>query len=235
MPTVLLVRHGQASFGADDYDLLSELGHRQAQLVADRLAALPGGIRPVVSGRMRRQRQTAEPLLAALDAPPRIDARFDEYDHEGILAAAAAAAPAEVLEGAPHLDAYLDAAPDRPRAFQAVLERALARWIAGVDDGAGETYAAFRGRVAEGLTDVVAELSRSPSGARTAVVVTSGGVIAGLVADALHLDPAGWGRLNTVIVNSSVTRLVVGRRGTTLVSVNDHAHLERDPSLLSYR
>lgn len=231
MPSVLLVRHGQASFGADDYDRLSELGHRQAQLVAGRLAAMPGEVGPVVSGEMRRQRQTAAPLVAAIDVPARTDARFDEYDHEGILAAAAAAAPAEVLEGARDLDAYLDAAPDRPRAFQAVLERALARWIAGRDDGAGETYGAFRRRIAEGLTDVVSELA----GARTAVVVTSGGVIAGLVADALHLDPAGWGRLNTVIVNSSVTRLVVGRRGTTLVSVNDHAHLEHDPSLLSYR
>ena len=30
MGTLYLVRHGQASFGAADYDNLSELGHRQA-------------------------------------------------------------------------------------------------------------------------------------------------------------------------------------------------------------
>ena len=29
MGTLYLVRHGQASFGADDYDKLSDLGHRQ--------------------------------------------------------------------------------------------------------------------------------------------------------------------------------------------------------------
>ena len=231
MPSVLLVRHGQASFGADDYDLLSDLGHRQAQRVADRLAALPGVIDPVVSGEMRRQRQTAAPLLDHLELAPRTDARFDEYDHERIVAAAAAAEPEEVLGGAADLASHLDAAPDRARAFQAVLERSLARWIAGHDDGGGESYEGFRARVRDGLAAVVAEVGR----ARTAVVVTSGGVIAAVVADALRLDPDGWGRLNTVIVNSSVTRLVVGQRGTTLVGVNDHAHLEHDPAWISYR
>ena len=31
MPEFFLVRHGQASFGADNYDKLSALGHRQAR------------------------------------------------------------------------------------------------------------------------------------------------------------------------------------------------------------
>ena len=62
MPTVTLLRHGQASFGAADYDNLSELGHRQARVAADTLAAR--GLRnPVVaSGTLRRQRDTAAPV-----------------------------------------------------------------------------------------------------------------------------------------------------------------------------
>lgn len=230
MPSVLLVRHGQASFGAADYDVLSPLGHRQAVVVADRLAALPNGVAEVVTGQMRRQRETAAPLLDHLGVAGRTDPRFDEYDHEGIVAAAAVADPVAILGGATDLRTHLDAAPDRARAFQAVLERSLRRWIAGADDVA-ETYLQFRDRVRSALDTVIDGLTGSDTG----VVVTSGGVIAATVADALQLDPAGWGRMNTVIVNSSVTRLVVGRRGTTLVSVNDHAHLEHDPSLLSYR
>ena len=38
MPTVLLVRHGQASFGAADYDVLSETGRRRAEIAAASLA-----------------------------------------------------------------------------------------------------------------------------------------------------------------------------------------------------
>jgi phosphohistidine phosphatase SixA len=62
---VLLVRHGQASFGAADYDVLSDLGRRQAEIVAGSLAER--GYRParLVGGTLRRQRETA----AALGAP----------------------------------------------------------------------------------------------------------------------------------------------------------------------
>jgi len=34
MPVVYLIRHGQASFGAQDYDVLSATGHRQAEVLA---------------------------------------------------------------------------------------------------------------------------------------------------------------------------------------------------------
>ena len=34
MSVLLLVRHGQASWGAADYDVLSDLGHEQSRLLA---------------------------------------------------------------------------------------------------------------------------------------------------------------------------------------------------------
>lgn len=231
MPSVLLVRHGQASFGSADYDVLSSLGHRQAELVAERLTSLPARIETVRTGSMRRQRETAAPLVARLGVDAHEDARFDEYDHEALVGAAAAADPGGLLDGAPDLATYLERAAEPARAFQAILERALAAWVGGADDGATESFSAFRQRVRDGLAEVV---DATPSGT-TAVVVTSGGVIAAAVADALALPDEGWGRVNTVVVNSAITRLVVGRRGTTLVAVNDHAHLESDPGLISYR
>ena len=67
MPIVLLVRHGQASFGSDDYDSLSDLGHRQAELTGRRLAAA-GLRRPVaVHGSLRRIRQ---PCIGTQRKPP---------------------------------------------------------------------------------------------------------------------------------------------------------------------
>ena len=44
---IVLVRHGQASFGADDYDRLSALGTEQARLLGQwwaRLGAAPGTV-----------------------------------------------------------------------------------------------------------------------------------------------------------------------------------------------
>jgi broad specificity phosphatase PhoE len=68
------------------------------------------------------------------------------------------------------------------------------------------------------------------------VVVTSGGVISAVCAGLLGLDDAAWAGLNRVIVNTAITKLVHGRSGTTLLSVNDHAHLETQPKdFLTYR
>ena len=57
---LLLVRHGQASFGTADYDVLSETGWEQGRLLGDWLRAR--GVTPtaVVRGGMRRHRETAE-------------------------------------------------------------------------------------------------------------------------------------------------------------------------------
>ena len=62
--TLLLVRHGQASFGATDYDNLSERGHEQSRRLGEWL--LRGGHRfeAVVVGGMRRHQQTAEGVAA---------------------------------------------------------------------------------------------------------------------------------------------------------------------------
>ena len=69
------------------------------------------------------------------------------------------------------------------------------------------------------------------------MVVTSGGVVglvaAGLLGAAGDALPETWQRLNTVAVNSGVTRVLVGPRGTRLLTFNEHEHLGGE--LLTYR
>ena len=62
--SVWLVRHGQASFGKSDYDNLSEAGHEQAYLLGKDFARR--GITPslLVSGSMKRHRQTLAEIAA---------------------------------------------------------------------------------------------------------------------------------------------------------------------------
>ena len=63
MGVVLLVRHGQASFGADDYDVLSEIGWEQSRVLGRYLAERD--LRPdvLLRGGMRRHRETAEGMV----------------------------------------------------------------------------------------------------------------------------------------------------------------------------
>lgn len=228
MPVILLVRHAQASFGASNYDVLSSAGEEQAAVLAERLARLPA-ISQVVHGRLRRQEHTAEIVLRQLSEAPRTeDARWDEYDHEALMSARLPRP-----EDAEDLERRMAEADDPKRVFQEVFEEAIERWVAGQHDrDYVEPYRAFRERVRDALEELVAGLA----GSETAVVVTSGGVISAICADRLGVDPRGWAQLNRTLVNTSVTKLVHGRSGTTLLSMNDHAHLETvDRRLLTYR
>lgn len=233
MGLIVLVRHGQASFGADDYDVLSDVGEQQARVVGERLAALPRVDR-VLHGAMTRQERTAELTVEALrraghDVRAReLDPRWDEYDHEALLAGAM---PTEADRAA--FGAELTAAEDPRRAFQAAFEKATARWTGGAHDAEyHEPFPAFLARVQGALEALTRSLGRD----ECAVVATSGGVIAAVCARLLGLDAARWSRLNSVIVNTSITKLVHGRSGLTLLSVNDHAHLEGEHrELLTYR
>jgi broad specificity phosphatase PhoE len=210
MGRVLLVRHGQASWGAADYDVLSSTGEEQAAVLGGAL----GGLEPdvVVHGSMRRQRRTAEIVAEAAGWPGtlELDERWNEMDHLAVLAAQ----PRD-----------FDGEPDQQQ-FQAWFEAATTRWTSGSHDADyAESFPAFRARVADGL-EALASVG-------TAVVVTSGGPISSVTSALLDADVATYSRLAPVVVNASVSRVVSGRRGLTLVSFNEHQHLP-DP-LLTYR
>ncbi len=228
MGQLLLVRHGQASWDAEDYDVLSETGWEQSRLLGRALAAR--GISPdlVVTGGMRRHRETAEGCLGelatalGLDGPlgSEVDAGWDEFDHVSMLA---------------KLEAPFEGRRPTKAEFQAWFEAATERWTRGeYDEDYDEPFVEFTARV-----DAALRRTTEAAGSGTALVFSSGGPIAWAAASLLSEDPetAGrlWHRLNPVCVNSGVTRVVTGRRGTTLVSFNGHAHLDATPGALTYR
>jgi broad specificity phosphatase PhoE len=220
MSQVLLVRHGQASWGAADYDVLSELGARQSRVLGRALA--DRGVKPdlVVRGGMRRHRETADNLLAGAGWSCDVaeDHGWDEFDHQQMLELH----PAGVGEG-----------EELTRAeFQRWFEEATLRWTGGEHaDDYDESFADFGARVDAALRRTVEGLGAGS----TALVLTSGGPVSWVAASLLAGGAHVWTQLNPVVVNASVTKVVVGRRGTTLVSFNDHSHLEAEPGLLSYR
>jgi len=207
MGTIHLVRHGQASWGSDDYDQLSGLGTEQASAIGVSWEASGWAPTDAVAGGMKRHAQTA---IATIDAYGGdgydVDAGWDEYDH---LALARASDPAS-LGG-------------DPKAFQASLNLAVTAWMAG-DADAGESYEAFRARVLAAF-ELVA--SQATSG-RAIAVFTSGGPIALVVSHLLAGDDSLFQRLNDVVVNASVTTVIVGQTGPRLLAFNEHVHLPRD-------
>ena len=213
MGSIHLIRHGQASWGAADYDQLSALGAQQSTSLGVSWEASGWSPTESVAGGMKRHAQTA---IATIDACGEgdgydVDAGWDEYDH---LALARAHDPRSLTED--------------PKAFQASLNVALTSWIAG-ESGTGETYAEFRSRVMTSFEDVV---SRATSG-RTIAVFTSGGPIALVVSHLLTGDDSLFQRLNDVVINASVTTVISGSTGPRLLAFNEHAHLPQD--MVTYR
>jgi broad specificity phosphatase PhoE len=220
MGAIYLVRHGQASFGADDYDQLSERGAEQSKITAAELARREISFAQARSGSLSRQRKTAEIMLAGLGGGlvAKEDPRWNEYDHEDISAHHAGGAGQDSTD---------------PRAYQGVLDTALTNWIeAGEGGPCAETWPAFLARVRGALEDVVAALGKGEH----AVVFTSGGVIATLCGALIGDPAAGLLKLNRVTVNAGITKLVSGRGGITLLSFNEHPHFEAGAAkLLTYR
>jgi broad specificity phosphatase PhoE len=225
MPTVLLVRHGQASFGSDDYDVLSETGHRQAEIAAASLAER--GYRPtrLISGTLRRQRETAAAFTALGGPDLEIEPRWDEFSSEDIFTHHGD--PTVTLEG------FADGVPMTNRQFQTAVELAQTAWVEQADESTtDQTWPAFRAAGHSALTDLSAQLTSG----ETAIVVTSGGVIAALLTHLWNAPPTLFPALNRITINTSVTKLAVGSTGTNVISFNDHSHLESiDRALVTYR
>ena len=236
MARLLLVRHGQASFGADDYDALSPAGHEQARVLGRSFATR--GLRPglILRGTMRRHEDTVAGLLDGLGAAPPVaeDPDWNEFDFQHVVEI-----HRPLYRDRAAMMAELAGTADPARAFQEVFEAATARWAAGENDREyAESFTAFRDRAARALT-AATELLREH---RDIVAVSSGGPIA-MAATLLTAGPAAapatqatvWAALNRVTVNTGVTKLIAGRRGPSLSTFNEHQHLEADPRLLTYR
>jgi broad specificity phosphatase PhoE len=203
---LLLVRHGQASFGKRNYDALSTRGHEQARVLGAALAAR--GVAPtrVVCGGLRRHAETVDGILEGLadSAGPElvVDDGWDEFNFEHVMQVHKPMYKSRVLMLA---DYARTPAAERRAKFQAMFEEATHRWTGGdADDDYKESFPAFSQRVDEALR-------------RTAE------------------DASLWVPLNRVAVNTAVTKLVTGRSGITLSTYNEHSHLEHDRRLLTYR
>lgn len=225
MSAIYLIRHGQAHFGSADYDRLTPLGVEQAQVLGAALRERLPEPDAVYSGAMKRQQDTAAHCLAAMDRPAQwtVEAGFDEYDHRQIVDRQLDRAAMSAL----------NSASDRLRAFETLFVTAMQRWQFGAHDADyAESWAAYRARCLAALERVEAALA----GSQTAFVFTSGGVIACIAQAVLEFPQERYAAFNWRLANAAITKLVCGRNGRFISTLNEHAHFEGAQSrLLTYR
>lgn len=212
MGTLYLVRHGQASFGADDYDQLSDLGRRQSlrlgQYFADR------GLRfdAILAGTLRRHQQTLAAILEGMGevADHTRWPGLNEYDSEAVIHAIH---PAPLPR------------PDTPETYRQhfrLLRDGLTQWMAGVVTPRGmPAYDDFVAGVTSALDHV-----RTNHHGKNVLVVSSGGPISTAVGRVLHAPPETTIELNLRMRNTSITEFAFTPKRHMLVTYNALPHLD---------
>ena len=218
MGTLYLVRHGQASFGAADYDNLSELGQKQSTRLGDYFGQKGLRFDAVLTGTLRRQVQTCTAILEGMQArftagPPQAATLqwpgLNEFDSEAVIAAVY-----------PH---KLEK-PDTPELYRhhfRLLRDGLTQWMNGVVSPKGmPSYREFQ----LGVTSALDHVRKNCDG--NVLLVSSGGPIATAVGHVLGTTPETTIELNMRIRNSAITEFAFNPKRHTLVTFNTLPHLE---------
>ncbi|QSP96346.1 histidine phosphatase family protein [Marinobacter salinisoli] len=229
MATIYLVRHGQASFGKENYDQLSQTGWQQGRVLGRWMV---GRITPdvVYGGDLERHRETVEAIASGFGSQfpdMQVAPGFNEFDHNAVLTRFR---PEWADRSVMARD--LQAFPKPARAFQESFVHAVQRWVAGDhDQDYDETWPAFRNRVLQAFEDVIEYADGGD-----VLVATSGGPISVICQHLLDLDDARALSLNEVIANTSVSRVLYSGARRSLSVFNNYSHLEAEnPALVTFR
>jgi broad specificity phosphatase PhoE len=220
---IYLVRHGQAAFGTEHYDRLTDIGFAQARLLGNYFARRKLHFHAVFTGTLRRQAETAQ---AIAEGHPELGASLqtetfpglDEYKPEAVMTAMTGSFPPPALEAARR-------DPVVVRDHFRVLREALLAWAEGRTKPQG--MPAFPEFQQGAVNALVQARQRFPDG--NVLIVSSGGPIAAAVAAALNAPPATAVELNLRIRNSSLTEFASTPRRHNLISFNGLPHLDTNP------
>lgn len=209
MIELILIRHAQASFGADDYDVLSDLGHAQSRALGQALAAQ--GVKPgaLWIGEQRRHRETLEGVAEGLGldaATAQVHPGLNEFDFHGLLEAR--------YRGK---DRPANLHTDRGTHFR-ILRDTVLDWQQGKITDPPEPWAAFTDRIRAARAAML-------EGSGQVLAVSSGGAIGRMVAETVEAPEEQMIHLQLQIKNCAVSRFIAGRSRLYLTGFNETPHV----------
>ncbi|MBM3103761.1 histidine phosphatase family protein [Pseudomonas sp. P66] len=236
MGSIYLIRHGQASFGADDYDVLSPVGMRQSEALGQHLAQLGVRLDRCLAGNLRRQQDTARLTLQSMhDSGVQVpqletDGAFNEFDADAVIRSLLPG----LLPDEPEARHILRNGAQNRREFQRLFALLIQRWHGGEHACEGcESWQVFVQRVEAGLQRVLSQASHGDNIA----IFTSGGTITALLHRVIRITASQAFELNWQIINTSLSQLKFRGSEVALASFNNQAHVQllKVPELITYR
>jgi broad specificity phosphatase PhoE len=227
MKKIYLLRHGHADFSQGRYDQLTVKGQQQARLVGQYWQQLDLQFDQVYTGNLNRQIQTFNLLNKSLQINSSkviSEPRLNEFDFESLMAEFCRLNSKELNV----IEYQLE--PKNKKKYFRCLKQAFTAWSEELLPKHEESYLKFRQRV----SSVVSDLRNAKS--NNILVVSSGGILSHMIADALRLDNKMAFELNLQINNTSISSLLLGKNTTKLTTFNSLPHIEGNKStdLVSY-
>lgn len=213
MGNLYLVRHGQASFGAADYDKLSELGHRQSLRLGAYFRQKGLQFDAVLCGTLRRHVQTWDGIRegGGYALEPLAWPGLNEFDGDALIATI----NPHPMEKPNSLDGA--------KAHFRLLRDGLTQWMNGVVSPQGMgTYPEF----VAGVTSALDHVRQQHSG--NVLIVSSGGPISTAVGRVLGTPPETTIELNLRIRNTALTEFVFNPKRHMLLTYNTLPHLDSE-------
>lgn len=229
MSKIYLIRHGQASFGAQNYDQLSPIGYQQATLLGQYLAQKQFNIQDVVIGGMKRHLQTAENSVEPINYSKDfiLDTNWNEYDHTKILSNynPEYAQIDAIVKDIGHL-------PNPMEAFQNIFENAIRRWVSNeFSDDYAESWNQMVERTYNGFERIHTNISSDHS----VLVFTSAGTISALLSKIQNLSLEETLKIQWEMPNCGITTLAYQNGKYHVDTIAQIEHFSEHPNMITYR
>ena len=235
MPLIYVVRHGQASFGSENYDRLSENGIKQSEVLGCFFKKAGIYFDEIYCGSLLRQTDTASIVLKAMKndfLTPYIIDGLNEYDHSALIHSAADQLQ-EIKDG-------LGNSPESRKKFQKLFSKIVNSWIKKELFSSGlPTYEAYCGNVLSAFEKITLSENRK----KKICVFTSGGPVSVLLENSLEITPLkaveiGWGLRNcsiSVFSSSGSFQRAENKMRMNVFNSVFHFHENKNKNLITYR
>ena len=219
MSELYLVRHAQASFGAENYDQLSELGHRQSRWLGEHLGGRGISFDTMVVGDMVRHHETLDGICAGMD----IDGSgrlvlpgLNEYNFTGMIEAYGKS------HGDDPIYQLIMQNPDDKRNYFRLLRKVLTIWTRGEIPEVPETWINFRARV----SDAQQKLQAMADEGTNILAIASGGSVSTLIGLVLGIPDENVFDLNLQYKNTAISHFFFNSKKMNLTGFNAIPHLD---------
>jgi broad specificity phosphatase PhoE len=213
MAEIYLVRHGQASFGSDNYDKLSDLGHKQAIWLGEHFGKKNMAFDQIVSGDLVRHVETTQGILKGLNSDQNWHTLpgLNEFNFNSILMAYLAQHPDQTpVSDAPRSDYYR------------LLKKGMKAWANNTLEGElSESWGGFSNRVRTSFSHI-----QNNFHGEKVLVISSGGVIAMAISQVLQSSADSVIELNLQTKNTSVSHFYFNTKSIRLTGFNHTPHLD---------